>query len=241
MFALATRATLALAMLWLTTVSVVAQDSPEATPTDPDTSETETREQILQSPRWKKLVQRFDAWMSVQELYTEGQTAELVRELTKKVESLTAPQLEAFIDQTEQQLDVLMSQEATAARADLRVATMEFRQKMFARNGMMPNVFGMSVEQLKQELANFQARRASSAVANAEFNRSREQQVAEIQANNRAQQQLQMQARDQAIRSANASRTRTPPRSPYVPRSGPPVPRPRIFVNSFGGVAIALP
>lgn len=239
MFVLATRATLAVALLWLVPVAVLAQDSPTTPSTDPGFDGEETREQILEGPRWKKLVQRFDQWMSVQEIYTEGQSAELVRELRKKVESLTAPQLKEFIVQTEEQLDVLMSREAAAARADLSVATMEFRQKMLARNGMMPNVFGMSVEQLKQELARFQARRASSAVANAEFNRSREQQVAEINANNRAQQQLQLQARNQAAQSAQ--RTRTAPRSPYVPRSGPPVPRPRIYVNSWGGVTMALP
>lgn len=239
MFVLATRATLAVALLWLVPVSVLAQDSQTTPTSDPGFDGEETREQILEGPRWKKLVQRFDDWMSVQEIYTEGQTAELVRELRKKVESLTAPQLKDFIEQTEKQLDVLLSKEARAARTELSVATMEYRQKLLARNGMMPNVFGMSVEQLRQELANFQARRESSAAANAEFNRAREQQVTDIQANKRAQQQLQMQARDQAIRSAQ--RTRTPPRSPYVPRSGPPAPRPRFYVNSWGGVMMSLP
>lgn len=237
-----TRVTVAMAVLCLGIQVSIAQDSAASgsASSQPETSNGETREQILESPAWKKLVQSFDEWMSVQEIYTESQTAELVKELRQKVDSLDPAQLQQFITTTQEQLDVLMSPEAKQARSFLSVATMEYRQKLLARNGMMPNVFGMTVAQLQQELQNFQNQRASSVAANQQFDQSRQQQVTEIRRQNQARQQAQLAARNQSASLAQQALTR--PKSPYVPRpqtqGDPP---PRFYVNAWGGITRALP
>lgn len=237
-----TPATLAVALLCLGSSVTLAQDAPApaSSSTQADFGNGETREEILESPAWQNMVQSFDQWMSVQEIYTESQTAELVKELKQKVASLDPAQLKEFIVTTQQQLDVLMSPEASQARSFLSVATMQYRQKLLARNGMMPNVFGMTVAQLKQELQNFQDQRAATAAASAEFDRSRQQTAAEIRSQNQARQQQQLAARNQSAQLAQQALTR--PKSPYVPR--PPQqgdPPPRFYVNGWGGITRALP
>ncbi len=237
------RVLFAIALLCLLQTSTNAQNpvrAADAPAADPGFAGAETREEILAGPRWKKLVESFDDWMSVQNIYTEGQTAELVRQLKKNVATLTPKQLKDFIVDSEKRLDVLMSDEASEARAYLSVATMEYRQKMLSRNGMLLNVFGMSVAELRQELNEFQQHRASSATASAEFDRARQQRVADLTAAQRAQQQSRADARSRAARTAQQSTTRT--RSPYVPRPNPPRNnRPQFYVNAWGGVSRALP
>ena len=242
MIAPTSRSLFAIAMLCLLPTSAKAQNPLRGAhaPADADFGDAETREEILESPRWKKLVNSFDDWMTVQNIYTEGQTAELVRGLKKKVSTMSPEELKGFIVDTEKRLSVLMSDEAREARSYLSVATMGYRQKMLARNGMMPNVFGMSVAELRQELQEFQQQRAANAKASSEFNRTRQQRVVEIKEEKRAQQQAIATARSQATQAAQKGLTRT--RSPYAPRPNPPrSPRPHFYVNAFGGIGRDLP
>ena len=81
------RVLFAVALLCLLPRSTMAQnplrnDDPT---TDPGFAGATTNEAIFEGPRWKKLVKSFDDWMSVQNIYTEGQTAELVRQLKKNM------------------------------------------------------------------------------------------------------------------------------------------------------------
>ncbi len=202
--------------------------------------EAQTREDVFASPRWSDVVNSMDEWISVQLIYTESQTAELVQGIKDKVDSLDVVELKAFLVDTEERLAVLLSDDAAKARRYLSVASQEYRQKLLARNGQIPNVFAVPVAQLRQELAGFQRQRLAAATANIEFAAARQQRADTIREDNLTQQQAIRIARSDAIRSAQVGRTSS--RTQATPRARPQRTRsPQYVVSTFGSLFRLLP
>lgn len=202
--------------------------------------ESHSREELFASQRWGDLVKSFDEWVSVQLIYTESQAAELVQGIKTKIESLELAELKAFVVDTELRLALLLSDEAASVRRYLSVTNVEYRQKLLARDGQIPNVFAVPVTQLRQDLLAFQQQRLAAATASSEFNVARQQRVQSLHETNLAQQQAIRAAQSSAARSAQAGRSNT--RTQFTPptnsrRNS----SPQYVVSAFGGISRVLP
>ena len=140
-----------LGTLWMMLAAVTMCGQQQlGTDAGPVAGESYSRETILQSQRWRRLRRQFDEWLSVQKIYTPAQVAELTTALERHVASMSTSKLEDFIDDTEDRLAVLMSNEAMDARSYLSFYSDEGRQRRFAEGGGIPDVFGITVAQLRQ-------------------------------------------------------------------------------------------
>lgn len=243
MLSAARRTLFALITLLSLTTGAVAQNPFRSFDNSPVIAfpEAHDREDVFASQRWGDLVKSFDEWVSVQLIYTESQVAELVQGIKTKIESLELAELKAFVVDTEERLAVLLSDEAAAVRRYLSVTNAEYRQKLLARDGLMPNVFAVPVTQLRQDLLAFQQQRLAAAMASSEFNAARQQRVESLHESNLAQQQAIRAAHSNAARSAQAGRTNTRTQQ-FTPRTQPRRnSSPQYVVSAFGGISRVLP
>ena len=188
-----------------------------------------TRQELLESDRWHQLVQSFDAWLSVQKVYNQPEVAALQDGLKERVAAMSADELLDFIYDTEERLAVLMSDEAVDARHFLSFFTEQARRERVAPNGNVPDVFGMTVSELRQELESFQRRRAERSAAQQAFNRGQTEQARAVMQDQR----VRAAQREKYAREAHARQARLQtqqlrqrqqqqqPRSRYIPRRRP--------------------
>ena len=214
-----------------------AQRSDSESVTEPQASAS--REQILQSERWRRLRRQFDEWLSVQEIYSDEEVAALSKNLERRVAKMSAVELQDFLYDTEDRLAVLLSDEANAARDYLGLLTPQAQRKALGQEDQSLDAFEISVSQLRRELRQFQQRVASSHTAQQRFNESREELSVAVTQQRQAQQQAIEKSRKNASRSPRP--TMPPARSPYVPHHDAATPsRPTFLINPFGGVTRML-
>jgi hypothetical protein len=177
------------------------------------------------------LEQLFHDWLTVQNIYSPEEIAQMKARLRQRIQEMSAPQLEDFMDDAEERLHLLLSGEATQARSWLSFFTPQARREMISPQGAPPDVFGMSVNQLRQELDQFQQQRAERAAAQSAFNRSRDQQVATVE--------QQRQAQRRAVAASERPAATFGPQPPAVPPRQRVVryPSPNYWITPWGGVA----
>ena len=211
--------------------------------TDELFKEDEARQQILQSRRWRKLLRTFDDWMAVQKIYTPQQVSTIKARLKRQVSSMSAAELEDFMYENEERLEVLMSDEASHARTRLGFWTQEFRQKKLAQDGRIPNVFELSAGQLREELRQFQSQRAARSAVHSRESRLREQRIAAVEDERRSREEANTQARMErgAARFGTAQREQQQLiRTPYSPHREL-FSRPSFYVSPWGELYRSLP
>lgn len=218
----------------------VAQDTVE--PTKNTSAVEAARQEVLDSPRWQRMLRSFQEWMAVQNLHTPEQIAAIKVRLDELNDAMSAEQLQDFLLDMEERLEILMSADAQEARDWMSVLTMEARRQKASPNSDFLDAFDLSTQQLRQELKNFQARRAQGAAAHRQFTDQRERQVsAALQRERDAQQAQQdtMRALRTGIGNANPVPTDLI-RSRYAPPIDPLGERRRrsIYVNPWGGVSV---
>jgi hypothetical protein len=177
------------------------------------------------------LEQLFHDWLTVQNIYSPEEIAQMKARLRQRIQEMSAPQLKDFMDDAEERLHLLLSGEATQARSWLSFFTPQARREMISPQGAPPDVFGMSVNQLRQELDQFQKQRAERAAAQSAFNRSRDQQVATVE--------QQRQAQRRAVAASERPAATFGPQPPAVPPRQRVVryPSPNYWITPWGGVA----
>ncbi len=232
-------------MLLLSAASASSQQTPQGS----DYAGPMTKEQLLQSSRWRQVERKFDEWLSVQRMYNEAQVAQVKARLNQKVRAMSASQLEDFIAVSEEKLELLLGSEATEARTYMSYYTDGFLKKEM---GKTPDIVTMTPTQMRQELSEFQQKRAGRAQAQTAFNKMQTQN-AEAVMKQRSQQQAQLQAQKLAVRNPSYWNPnynnpyqygRPYARSPYAPQQpyGPYVAgRPQFTVSPWGGVWRNLP
>jgi hypothetical protein len=236
---------LAIAWLLLMPIDTRAQRTPKTDSASPDSAAADglARKKILQSTEWRRLLRSFDEWLSVQNIHTDEQIDKIKADLNRRVETMNATELEDFIDDMEQRLEVLQSDKAKDARNWLGHLTMAGRQRRLAPDGELPNVFEMTAGQLRQELRQFQQQRAGRAAAQGDFNRLREQRVSAAAEKRRAQQRAQedakVRARERASDAAIQQQQNNTFLNPYAPRAYPTSPgiNRSLYVTPWGGIA----
>lgn len=157
---------------------------------------SEERGDNVSSPMLRATLRDFEEWASVQKTYDAEQVKQIRTRLIEKASNLSGDDLEAFLDNVNERLQILMSAEAKEARlwltktlataADVRV------EKIKAK---LPDVAKLSASQLEEELKLFEARRSSQEKSYADFNTTRKAQIDSLQAEKRRQEVAKSRAR----------------------------------------------
>lgn len=212
------------------TLNLTAQEPapPSEQPSALEASPSAEREELLNSRRWRRLERDFDEWMSVQVIHTPEEIADLKARLQEHIKGMSAEELEDFMDDAELRMDLLLSDDVMEARSWLSFMNPQARRDRVSSSGEIPDVFGMTVSQLRLELNQFQQQRADQASSQAAFNRSRQVQPA---APRQAQQPTPTPTPRQAATFGNQPNFPTPPapRKREIPQESP-----RFWVTPWG-------
>lgn len=182
-----------------------------------------TREDILQSPRFRQVEHRFNEWLSVQKVYTHAEAARLKQSLGLKTASMSAAELNDFLTEMEDKLQVLLSPEAGEARSYMGFLSERAQKQMIKEKTGGANFASMTAAQMQQSLQDFRMQRQSMAQSQQAFNQVNQRSVEMQRADERARQQSAERAKDRAAYMA-ANRP-DPYQSPYNIRRSTPLDR----------------
>jgi hypothetical protein len=191
----------------------MAEAPASATATPSFSPETQRAHQaVLESDRWMAARTRFEQWLSVQSAYDANEIADIKRRLTERVAAMSAVELQKFLAEMEQRLDVLLSPDVTAARnwAD-EFYTPLGKEELAAQYGVA-HPLSMTGEELNAALARFALDRQSHASTRAAFQQQQATQAAAAREYRQAQQQAAQQAA-----AASAARRPASSGAPYAP------------------------
>jgi hypothetical protein len=177
-----------------------------------DSAEAERR-RIFEGDRWRRMSHTLHDWLSVQQVYSAEQVAAIQAELSAKVAQMTPRELEKFLQDMEQRLEVLTSPQAEEAREWLAhfFATRRNPESQLRRS--RPDVLNMTASQIRQEIEWLQQHRAGRQQTNLALNQARALQQQNALGVQDARQQAQTRAAESRSRAAGNQF-----RSPYAPR-----------------------
>lgn len=168
--------------------------------------EAAARNAIISSKEWGDTMRAFDEWQSVQQTYDKQQARQLRIRLIDKINSMDANQLKEFLPNLEAKLNILLSAEARQARSwfrqNLDVASDQYAEKM---RKSLPDIARMTPEQLQESLDSFENKLSQQEKIQKEFNRGRQQQVKNVEADLKRQREEQDAAIDRAYESSQAA------------------------------------
>ncbi len=187
-----------------------------------DDAESKKKAQILASDRWKKVVQEFDQWLAVQVVYTPEQVAQIKAKLAAQVQTMSASELEEFLNQWDAKLKVLLGKDAAEAREwlaqNLQVMADGYRKQFLKQLGIT-DVTKMTAAQIEEAMERMRADRLALVQQREVFDASRQQQVRMAQemeaASNTARQDA---ANNQAAQYPTYQSQYSPRRYDYAPR-----------------------
>jgi hypothetical protein len=192
--------------------------------------------QLLDGERWSTVEQLFHEWLSIQSLYSPEEIEELKDQLQQHVQGMSKQELERFMSNAEERLDLLLSEDAVELRSWLSHFTPEARRKILSLHGEIPDVVNMTASQIRLELSRLQELRTERAATQAVLHHTRDQQSEAILRYRLAQQFASSTRERRAARFA--SNYGIPP---IRLREFRRYPRPRYWVFSGGGIARQLP
>ncbi len=187
----------------------------------PAASTDASRNVVLESDRWRQARRMLDEWLSVQQLYTQEEVAQMRKELEKRIAGSSPGELMTLLEEMEGRIAALASPEA----ADARMWLDQFlpTQSQASQNRLRakrPDVWNMTGSQIRMELDRFQQRRMANAQSQAAFDRARQVQNQNIQTMRAGQQQAMANERDARSRAAAQQNQRLQDaqlRGPYAP------------------------
>ncbi len=182
---------------------------------------------IFESDRWQRMGRLLNEWLTVQQVYPAEQVAAIQAELSAKVSQMTPNELEKFMQDMEDRLEVLTSPEADEARQWLAhfFATRRNPEAQLRRS--RPDVLNMTAGQIRQELDWLQQHRAGRQQSNSAFSQARALQQETARGVQDARQQSQIRAADSRSRAAaNQFRSQYAPREQNLPNTSDLRPKP---------------
>ncbi len=127
-------------------------------------TEQAKKAEILNSPRWRRAMFEMDEWATAQSIYSKQQVERIKSDLAKQVELASARDLELILNDIDSKFKILESPQAEDTRAwlahYLSILSDKRRDEIVKR---LPNFATMTAEQLKEELAKVEDKRASMA------------------------------------------------------------------------------
>lgn len=205
-----------------------------------NSADAQAKAEIMNSPRWKSVVHTFNEWLSAQNIYSKDQVPRVKAQFNQMVRTMNAAQLQAWLDEMEEKLNILMSPEAEKAREWLghfvsaKVVIPERELKKF-------DILHMTTEQMRATIDNIEERKASLKSEAQAFNVTREEEVRD--AVREAEQQQAQQAQGTSFTNRSMQSYFPGYQSQYAPRRqysslyrGP-----QYYVSPWGGVGMLLP
>jgi hypothetical protein len=190
-------------------------------------SQQAQRREILESERWRRANRAFNEWLSVQQVYTAEQLEAIRAELSAKVAKMSPRELEEFLEDMEDRLEVLMSPEAADARQWLAQFLAVARNPEAQLGRSRPDVLNMTASQIRQELQWLQQHRADRLQSQAAFNQRRAVQQQNARGAQDARRQAQSRASGGRSRAAaNQFRSHYAPRPQDLPNTSDLRPKP---------------
>jgi hypothetical protein len=170
------------------------------------------KRQIMASPEYREAQAAFREWLSVQQMYDEGQIKELRTELDQRIEGMSASELEEFLLAVREKLNILLSPEAQEARkwaANYMSVLATHKAEEFKKK--LPDVVNMTNSELEQYLDTYRRQRQTTRQRQTFSEREQATQVAmanaarkhQEQVYNRSWQQGQATAANQATARAS--------------------------------------
>ena len=136
------------------------------------------KKEILASPAWQLAMQGVNEWLSNQLVYDQDQAAQLMAQLSDKVDKMSAVQLQDFLQDLQLKLKIVRSPQAAEARAWAEDHLSKYTPAAAAKfRSTLPDVTKMSAAQLQQVLSQNLQRRNSEAASQQAFDQMRAKQV----------------------------------------------------------------
>jgi hypothetical protein len=198
---------------WLAAPAQGQTESPKTSTTAKEDSAA-AREKVLESDRWKMIQRDWNHWLSIQQSYSGEEVAAIKSELATRIDNMSADQLEVFLQEMEDRLDVLLSPEAEEARDWLAQVLSVKRNPEEQRRRKRADVVNMTASEIRQELRRFQQQRAATAQSQAAFSRDRATRADIAQRHREDRRNSQAQAQQMRSRAA----ANMVYRSRYAPR-----------------------
>ena len=210
---------LMLSVCWNKTLPAQVQRAPAARDSSTaNASESAQKEAILASKAWENMQAEFHDWLSLQVVLTPQQSAELKAKLNAEVDTMSAAELQTFLDQWDAKLKVLLGKDAAEARewlAQNLVVMADGYRKQFLDELGLTNISDMSAAQIEQKILQIRAKRISLQKQRSEFDASRQQ---ELQFATKVHAQWQREA-DQAAKDFGKAAKLGTYQSHYSPRT----------------------
>lgn len=140
--------------------------APAAAPTEElggEVSSDPAKQAILNSKEWREVRRALQEWLSVQKIYTPQELKSMKAQIDSEITKMTAPELQDFLDDMRDKVQVLLSKEGEDARAWLAqyLAVKVVSKKEWDK--MRPDVLNMSAQQLKERLTELAQQNAQTA------------------------------------------------------------------------------
>ena len=202
--------------LFVTLFAISLGWSDEAVSNKESDLDSMNKEEILASVRWKRAELALDHWLSVQNIYTPEELADLEIRCDAEIQAMNTEQLRTFLRDTEAKLDILLSPEVQQARdwvgSYLAVLALPKQEEL---RKSLPDVANMTPQQVEEAARSFlkmqqkyiqkgatETARRKDVVA-----RGREENARHADAKNRQLQQRQQAKADRAnARAGQASK-----------------------------------
>ncbi|MCA9235933.1 MAG: hypothetical protein KDA44_10710 [Planctomycetales bacterium] len=229
---------LSLCVPWLGTAPRTCAAEPAAG-ADASPVAEEARQKVLDSQRWKTAQRRFHEWLAVQTTYSDAEVAEIKQRLAARIAAMSADELQTFLTEMEQRLDVLLSPTAAAARSWVdQFYTQKGKQELDRKYGITDPI-DMSAQELTAALDRFAEDRQSQGSSQAAFQKQQTIQAAAATKERQAQQAATRQAAAAAPpRPATFGTPYAPRRDPRPQRYQAPYDPVRYSIGPWGGVWI---
>lgn len=207
------------ALTWLVCVSlIIAVTSRELvhgqeTRSSGDDKRTAQVQEIIEGPQWQAMLQRFEKWLSIQQIYSPEEVVAIKNDFNTRILQMQPKEVKQFLEDMNARLDVLMSEPAEEARQWVNQFMSVTRNPQERLAEKRPDVMRMSAAEIRNELQQFQQQQATRQQAQAAFNRTRELQVQSA----RELQSSRQQAWEQLSTERSRAAVNAQPRSPYAP------------------------
>jgi hypothetical protein len=136
--------------------------------------------QLLASDRWHQVQKEFGQWLSVQVVYTPQQVEQIKAKLAAEVQTMTAAELEQFLDQWSAKLKLLLGKDADEGRQWLgqymSVMANGYRREFLQKLGLN-NVVNMTAAQLEDQVNKVRAERMAFQQQRAAYDLGRQHSV----------------------------------------------------------------
>ena len=189
-----------------------SEEAPSGQETDLDSM---SKEEILASPRWQRAEQALEDWLSVQNLYSPEELAQLEQRCNARIDAMDAAQLRKYLRDAETKLDILLSPEVQQARdwVGSYMAVLALPKQEELRQ-QLPDVANMTAPQIEQAVRGFlEAQQkhgrqgaAETARRKADVTRGREENARYADAKNAQLQQRKQAKADRANERAREAR-----------------------------------